>query len=72
MNDRQADDKPLSFREMLGSIFAAAIGVQSETKRERDFRRGSAPYYIVMGIAATILFVVVVYAGVKLVLALAT
>jgi hypothetical protein len=65
------DDRPLTLRETFGSILAAAIGVQSNKNRERDFRRGSARNYIVLGLVATGLFILAVYGAVRLVLSLA-
>ena len=64
------DDKPLTKREMIGSILAAAIGIQSNDNRERDFKRGSARRYVLWGLAGTLLFVLTVYGAVKLVLGL--
>lgn len=66
------DDRPLSLREVVGSIMAALLGVQSSRNHERDFRRGSARQYIVVGLIATVIFVLVVYAAVRLILGLAT
>ena len=71
MNKQSNEEPRLSFAEMLQSVLAAAIGIQSNAKRERDFRRGSASRYVVLGLLATIGFVVAVYAAVKLILALA-
>jgi len=71
--DRQNDDndKPLSFREMLQSVVAAAFGVQSGKKRARDFSRGKPSHFIALGLMFTALFVVVLFALVQLVLYLA-
>ena len=71
--DRQNDDndKPLSFREMLQSILAAAFGVQSGKNRARDFSRGKPSHFIALGLIFTALFVVVLFALVQLVLYLA-
>jgi len=71
--DRQNDDndKPLSFREMLQSILAAAFGVQSGKNRARDFSRGKPSHFIALGLMFTALFVVVLVALVQLVLYLA-
>lgn len=73
MQEKQTDaaEAPLSLRETLSSVLAAAIGVRSNHNRERDFRRGSARRYVFVGIAATLSFVLLVYAAVKLILALA-
>ena len=71
--DRQNDDndKPLSFREMLQSVLAAAFGVQSGKNRARDFSRGKPSHFIALGLMFTALFVVVLFALVQLVLYLA-
>ena len=70
---RQNDDndKPLSFREMLQSVLAAAFGVQSGKNRARDFSRGKPSHFIALGLMFTALFVVVLFALVQLVLYLA-
>lgn len=59
----------LSLRHLLGSVMAAALGVQSSRNRERDFRQGRALTFIVAGIVFTGLFIGGVLAVVKLVLA---
>ena len=71
--DRQNDDndKPLSFRDMLQSVLAAAFGVQSGKNRARDFSRGKPSHFIALGLMFTALFVVVLFALVQLVLYLA-
>ena len=64
-------DAPPRLREVLGAVFAAAIGIRSREDQERDFRRGSAAQYVVVGVIATLLFVAVVFGVVKFVLAIA-
>ena len=65
------DDKPLTLWEMLQSILAAAIGVQSGKNRSRDFSRGKPSHFIILGVAFTLVFVLMIIAVVKLVLHLA-
>lgn len=65
-------NQPLSLREVVGSIMAALLGVQNSRNHARDFARGKARQYIVVGLIATILFVNMVYFAVKLILHLAT
>ncbi len=60
---------PLTFLQMLGSTFSAAFGVQSQRNRERDFSRGKAGHFILMGIGFTAAFVITIVLVVKLVLA---
>jgi hypothetical protein len=59
---------PLTFWQMLSSTLAAAVGVQSQANRERDFSRGKASHFILMGIGFTAVFVVVMVMIVQLVL----
>ncbi|MCY1439343.1 hypothetical protein D3C76_1112870 [compost metagenome] len=65
------DDRPLSFREMLQSVLAAAFGVQSGKNRARDFSRGKPSHFIILGVLFTAIFVLVLFGLVKLVLGLA-
>ncbi|MDG9930353.1 MULTISPECIES: DUF2970 domain-containing protein [Pseudomonas] len=71
--DQQNDDnnKPLTFREMLQSVLAAAIGVQSGKNRARDFERGKPIHFILLGVLFTSVFVLLLFALVRLVLHLA-
>lgn len=68
---KKDDDKPLTLWEMLQSILAAAIGVQSGKNRSRDFSRGKPRHFIILGVAFTLVFVLMIIAVVKLVLHLA-
>ncbi|NJN51140.1 MAG: DUF2970 domain-containing protein [Gammaproteobacteria bacterium] len=69
-----ADDKPerggLTLWEVIGSTFAAVIGVQKKVNKERDFTHGRPSQFIVAGLIFTAVFVLVVYGVVKLILAL--
>ncbi len=68
-NVKERDRKPgLGLRQMLGSVLAAAFGVQSSKNRERDFARGSVRRFAVLGVIATAAFVLAVFSVVKLVL----
>jgi hypothetical protein len=69
--DDQDKDKPLTFREMLQSVLAAAFGVQSGKNRARDFSRGKPSHFILLGVLFTSIFVLVLFALVQLVLHLA-
>ncbi|WNB76284.1 DUF2970 domain-containing protein [Methylomonas koyamae] len=46
-----------SLLHVVKSVFAAAIGVQSNKNREIDFQHGSLPAYLVVGLIATVLFI---------------
>ena len=71
MDPEKEPRRQLTFREMVSSIGSAAFGVQSERNRARDFRHGSAARYVVAGVIATILFVLMGYGVVRLILGLA-
>lgn len=64
--------KPLSFLEILGSTFAAAIGVQSKANKKRDFSQGKPTHFIFAGIIFAVIFVVSVVAVVRTVLSSVT
>lgn len=68
MDERKNDDKPLTLWEMLQSVLAAALGVQSGKNRSRDFSRGKPSHFIILGLLFTLVFVLVIFAVVKLVL----
>lgn len=70
MSDDQ-DNKPLSLREMLQSVLSAALGVQSGKNRSRDFSRGKASHFIILGVVFTALFVLIIFGVVQVVLHLA-
>lgn len=60
--------KSVSMRSVIGSVFAAAFGVQSSRNRERDFSQGSYRHFIIAGIVFTVLFVLTLIAVVRVVL----
>ena len=78
MNDTNKDEaapaEPGQQEEKLGplqvvsSIFAAGLGVQSSRNRERDFKQGKLGVFIAAGIVFTLLFIGVVFTVVQLVL----
>jgi len=67
MDDDNRERKP-SFGQVVLSTLAAAIGVQSDKNRERDFKGGSFKAYIAAGIIFTGLFVLTLVLIVKTVL----
>ncbi|MCL5043606.1 MAG: DUF2970 domain-containing protein [Gammaproteobacteria bacterium] len=62
--------KPMRFRDTLSSVLMAALGVQSNKARQRDFSQGKPSHFILLGIGFTLTFVLVVLGVVKLVLSL--
>ncbi|TLX53371.1 hypothetical protein DN826_18920 [Stutzerimonas nosocomialis] len=68
----ESDEKPLTFGEMLSSVLAAALGVQSGKNRARDFSRGKPVHFILLGLSFTAVFALALLGIVLLVIHLAT
>ncbi|TLX60041.1 hypothetical protein DN824_05900 [Stutzerimonas nosocomialis] len=68
----ESDEKPLTFGEMLSSVLAAALGVQSGKNRARDFSRGKPVHFILLGLGFTAVFALALLGIVLLVIHLAT
>ena len=66
--DQEKKDKPVKPWQVIGSVFAAGLGVQSSKNRERDFQQGRAGVFIAAGLIFTLLFIATVYGVVQLVL----
>ena len=60
--EQQNPAPPPNWRQVIGSVMAAAFGVQSKQNRERDFEHGKPIIFIAAGIIFTILFVVAMIA----------
>lgn len=56
MTGDDQNSEPMTLREVIGSVLAAGFGVQSQRNRERDFTRGSAKQFVIVGLIATVLF----------------
>jgi hypothetical protein len=56
-----------SLLHVVKSVFAAIIGVQSNKNREVDFKNGSLPAYIAVGLVATLLFIYTIVSIVSMV-----
>lgn len=53
-SDKASDTQPsLTFLQMVSSILASFFGVQSTKNRDRDFARGKARAFIIVGIFMT-------------------
>lgn len=48
--------EPMTLMEVVGSVIAAAFGVQSKANKERDFRQGKPIHFIIVGVVFTVLF----------------
>ena len=66
-----SNNKPPTFWQMLHSVMAAALGVQSDKNRARDFTHGKPSHFIVLGIVFTVIFALTLLGIVQLVLHLA-
>lgn len=64
------EDSPgkLNPLQIVGSVFAAGLGVQSSKNRERDFKQGKIGVFIAAGIVFTLLFIATVAFVVQLVI----
>ncbi|MCQ8103380.1 DUF2970 domain-containing protein [Methylomonas sp. SURF-2] len=56
-----------SLLHVVKSVLAAAVGVQSDKNREMDFKHGSLPAYIIVGLIGTVLFILALVTIVSLV-----
>ena len=57
----------LTLVQVIGSVFAAAFGVQSKENKVRDFSRGRPLHFIIAGLILTIGFLVSLIVVVNLV-----
>lgn len=67
MNDEQQPKNP-GLTGVIRSVLASFFGVQSERNRQRDFQAGNPVQYVVVGLIATVVFVVVMWLVVSLIL----
>ncbi len=66
--EAEAETKPaLNLMQVISSVFAAGLGVQSSKNRERDFQQGRFGIFIAAGVIFTLLFIGVVFTIVQLV-----
>ena len=65
--DQQEAREP-RFWEVVMSVMAAALGVQTSKNRERDFSKGNPLVFIAAGLIFTILFVLTLIGVVNLIL----
>ena len=63
--------QPPGFVDVIKSVLASFFGVQSGKKRERDFTHGKPIHYILVGLLATVLLILIIWSVVSLVLHLA-
>jgi len=68
MDGNNNNKSKVSFLSILQSTLAAAIGVQSEKNRQRDFTHGKPIYFIIAGLIFIVVFIAVIITVVQLVL----
>jgi uncharacterized membrane protein len=57
MQEEREEHKTPGIFNVLLSVLAAMIGIQNDKNRERDFEKGRASNYIVVGIIVVAIFV---------------
>ena len=67
-NPEKPDEKKLNPLQVVSSVLAAGLGVQSSKNRERDFKQGRFGVFIAAGIIFTLLFMGALFTVVQLVL----
>ena len=55
-SDELDEGKALNIFQVMGSVSAAFLGVQSKENKERDFKRGNFKVFVAVGIIFTFLF----------------
>jgi len=66
--EQEQQDKSLNTLQVVSSVFAAGLGVQSSKNRERDFKQGRFGVFLAAGFVFTLLFIGTVVTIVQLVL----
>ncbi len=66
--DKIETEKKPGATDLLKSTLSAAIGVQSNANRERDFKHGNIKTFVIAGIIFTVVFIGTVITVVNLVL----
>lgn len=66
------DEGPLTLWQTTQSVLYAMLGVQKSKNARRDFSKGKASHFIIIGVAFGILFVLTVAFFVNLILNFAT
>lgn len=61
----ERSDKPLKWSQIMLSTLSAGFGVQSGSRRERDFKGGSVESFVIAGLALTTVFVLTLLAIVR-------
>jgi hypothetical protein len=68
MTEKSEDEQKHSAVDLLKSTLSAAIGVQTNANREKDFKHGNIKTFVIAGIIFTVVFIGTVITVVNLVL----
>jgi len=68
MSEQPEEEQKHSAGDLLKSTLSAAIGVQTNANREKDFKHGNIKTFVIAGIIFTVLFIGTVVTVVNLVL----
>lgn len=71
MSERSPESAPPSWWQMIWSVLAAMLGVQTEANRKRDFTANRPLPYILIGVLFIVCFVAALIVIVNVVLAAA-
>ncbi len=67
-SENGVEKKRVNPLQVIGSVLASGLGVQSSKNRERDFKQGRAGVIIAAGLIFTVLFIAALVTVVQLVL----
>jgi len=62
------DERPPSLWQTFLSVASSFFGVQSSRNRQRDFKKGKAIHFIIIGLVMTLLFILTIWTAVRLAL----
>jgi hypothetical protein len=69
MTNSSSDKKSkLSMLSIFKSVLAAGFGVQKDANREKDFEQGKAIHFVIAGVVATLLFLLMLWGVVQMIL----
>lgn len=71
MEEDKSKQPSVTFLQIVGSILASFFGVQSEERRRRDFDQGKPIHYIIVGLLATLVLILSLWAVIKIILTMA-
>ena len=66
--DENRDTQEITFMQLLKSVLAAFLGVQSNANRERDFKHGKFSHFVLIGLLFGLIFVLTLVGVVQIVL----